>query len=29
MTLATVDNGGTAQNDFDKYFSNDDLFDLF
>ena len=28
MTLATVDNGGSAQNDFDKYFSNSDLFDL-
>ena len=28
MTLATVDNGGSAKNDFDKYFSNSDLFDL-
>ena len=29
MSLATIDNGGSAQQDFDKYFSNTDLFELF
>ena len=29
MTLATVDNGGSSQQDFDKYFSNTDLLELF
>jgi len=29
MSLATIDNGGSAQQDFDKYFSNKDLFELF
>lgn len=29
MSLATIDNGGSAQQDFDKYFSTTDLFELF
>lgn len=29
MSLATIDNGGKSQNDFDKYFSTEDLFELF
>jgi|694.fasta_scaffold127295_1 hypothetical protein len=29
MTLATVDSNDNKANDFDKYFSNTDLFDLF
>ena len=29
MSLATIDNGGSSQNDFDKYFSTKDLFELF
>ena len=29
MSLATIDNGGSAQNDFDKYFGTKDLFELF
>ena len=29
MSLATIDNGGSSQSDFDKYFSTKDLFELF
>ena len=29
MSLATIDNGGSSQSDFDKYFSTQDLFELF
>ena len=29
MSLATIDNGGSAQSDFDKYFGTSDLFELF
>lgn len=29
MSLATIDNGGSSQSDFDKYFSTADLFELF
>ena len=29
MSLATIDNGGSAQQDFDKYFGSNDLFELF
>jgi DNA excision repair protein ERCC-6 len=29
MSLATIDNGGNSQQDFDKYFSTKDLFELF
>ncbi len=29
MSLATIDNGGSAQQDFDKYFERTDLFELF
>ena len=29
MTLATVDNNSNPQADFEKYFKNDDLFELF
>jgi hypothetical protein len=29
MTLATIDNSSSAQSDFDKYFNNKDLYELF
>jgi len=29
MSLATIDNGGSSQQDFDKYFASTDLFELF
>ena len=29
MTLATVDSSANAQAEFEKYFKNDDLFELF
>lgn len=29
MSLATIDNNSTAQQDFDKYFAGEDLFELF
>ena len=29
MTLATVDSAQNAQADFEKYFKNEDLFELF
>jgi DNA excision repair protein ERCC-6 len=29
MSLATIDNDGNSQQDFDKYFGSDDLFELF
>ena len=29
MTMCTVDNNATSQTEFEKYFKNDDLFELF
>ena len=29
MAMATVDSGENAQTEFEKYFKNDDLFELF